>query len=224
MLIPALCSGAASARAAAVIRNDRVIEQHGVFAELRLVPDPVLDVATIERLRQHVAGCDAGRAVLVDDFLRELLAREPVERQPHARLFELGRHVHAEPLEQLDALGVRQKRAARGTGAKIRPRRTRGRNELLDRLRSGIERVHLARSVLNSASVSSLVRHSARAARCTLPSARKRAGSNGSTQVRASGVSKMSVVVARSFCECRQTSTKSLVNVTSHSSMPAPMR
>ena len=50
------------------------------------------------------------------------------------------------------------------------------------------------------------------------------AGVKGVTHVPARGVSRMFVVVARSFCAWRQTSSLSFVNVTSHSRMPAPMR
>ena len=42
--------------------------------------------------------------------------------------------------------------------------------------------------------------------------------------VLASGVTRMLVVVCRSFCACRQTSCLSFVKVTSHSRMPAPSR
>jgi hypothetical protein len=73
-----------------------------------------------------------------------LLARSAVERQPHARLFELGRHAHAQALEQLDALGVGHERAALESGAEIRPRRARRCDELLGRLRGGIELIDLA--------------------------------------------------------------------------------
>ena len=83
---------------------------------------------------------------------------------------------------------------------------------------AGLNASILPRSDLNSATVSSLVRHSARAARTTRPRSSISAGRNGSTHVAASGVTRMSVVVARSFCECRQTSARSFVNVTSHSS------
>jgi hypothetical protein len=82
----------------------------------------------------------------------------------------------------------------------------------------------LPRRVLNSASVISLVRHSAVAAVRRLPLASKVAGVKGRMQVEASGVARMLVVVCRSFCAWRQTSCLSLVKVTSHSTMPAPVR
>src|SRR5215212_10469081 len=51
------------------------------------------------------------------------------------------------------------------------------------------------------------------------------AGLNGCEHLAASsGTVKMLVVVCRSHCEWRQTSSRSLVKVTSHSMMPAPMR
>ena len=46
----------------------------------------------------------------------------------------------------------------------------------------------------------------------------------GVVQVAARGVARMFVVVCRSFCAWRQTSSRSSVKVTSHSRMPAPMR
>ena len=50
------------------------------------------------------------------------------------------------------------------------------------------------------------------------------AGMNGVTQVAARSVARMLVVVCRSFWAWRQTSSLSLVKVTSHSSTPAPIR
>jgi len=82
----------------------------------------------------------------------------------------------------------------------------------------------LPRKVLNSASVMSLVRHSAVAGVTTDPSAATVADVNGFVQFAASGVSRMFVVVCRSFCAWRQTSSLSFVKVTSHSTTPAPMR
>ncbi|EWS63469.1 hypothetical protein Y695_03300 [Hydrogenophaga sp. T4] len=58
----------------------------------------------------------------------------------------------------------------------------------------------------------------------TLPSASSVAGTKGVVHLAASGVTRMLVVVCRSFCAWRQTSSLSLVKVTSHSTMPAPMR
>ena len=76
-------------------------------------------------------------------------------------------------------------------------------------------------SVLNSASVMSLVQHIAAA---FVPVAGS-AGVNGLVHFAASsGMARMLVVVCRSHCEWRQTSSRSLVKVTSHSTMPAPMR
>jgi hypothetical protein len=46
----------------------------------------------------------------------------------------------------------------------------------------------------------------------------------GTLQLALSGVSTMLVVVCRSHSSWRQTSWPSFVNVTSHSTMPAPMR
>jgi dihydroxy-acid dehydratase len=47
---------------------------------------------------------------------------------------------------------------------------------------------------------------------------------NGLVHLAAKGVSKILVVVCKSFCACLHTSSLSLVNVTSHSMTPAPMR
>ena len=80
----------------------------------------------------------------------------------------------------------------------------------------------LPRKVRNSASVMSLVRHSAVAGATSVPAPSNCAGWNGRVQRAASGVSRMSVVVCRSFCACRQTSCLSRVKVTSHSITPAP--
>lgn len=88
----------------------------------------------------------------------------------------------------------------------------------------GLKASILPRSVLNSASVMSLVRHSALAGVARLPAASKVAGTNGRVHLPASGVTRMFVVVCRSFCAWRQTSSLSFVKVTSHSTMPAPMR
>src|SRR4029450_1023445 len=68
--------------------------------------------------------------------------------------------------------------------------------------------------VLNSARVRSLVQHFA----LVLP------GVQGALHLSLRGVLTMSVVVARSHSECRHTSWRSEVNVTSHSTMPAPIR
>ena len=80
----------------------------------------------------------------------------------------------------------------------------------------GLKASILPLRVLNSARVISLVRHSADAGVFN--------GVNPLVHVFASGVSRILVVVGRSFCACRQTSCLSLVKVTSHSTMPAPMR
>ncbi len=47
---------------------------------------------------------------------------------------------------------------------------------------------------------------------------------HGTVQLALSAVFTMLVVVCRSHSSCRQTSWPSFVNVTSHSTMPAPMR
>ena len=87
--------------------------------------------------------------------------------------------------------------------------------------RGGVGGVHLALERLNSASVMSLVQHMADAG---VPGCGS-AGVNGCVHLAASsGIARMLVVVCRSHCECRQTSCRSLVKVTSHSRMPAPMR
>ena len=70
----------------------------------------------------------------------------------------------------------------------------------------------------NSSSVTSLVQHWAEASLVSV------AGVNGWVHLAASsGMARMSVVVCRSHCECRQTSARSAVKVTSHSWMPAPI-
>ena len=76
----------------------------------------------------------------------------------------------------------------------------------------------LPRSVLNSSSVMSLVQHTTFLKGVALVS------SGGTEHFSASSVASMFVVVCRSHCECRHTSSLSLVNVTSHSTMPAPIR
>ena len=84
----------------------------------------------------------------------------------------------------------------------------------------GFEPSILPLSVLNSASVKSDVRHSALASSPVAGFA----GVNGTAHFLASsGFDNTLVVVCRSFCECRQTSCLSLVNVTSHSTTPAPI-
>ena len=98
----------------------------------------------MERLREHVARRNAGGAVLVDEALRELLARDAVERQPHGRFFELRGHANAEALEERDALGVLSRVPTREPGAEIGTRRAARSDELLDGLRRGIERIDLA--------------------------------------------------------------------------------
>src|SRR5881394_2885630 len=86
---------------------------------------------------------------------------------------------------------------------------------------SGLAPSILAISVLNSASVMSLVQHFADA---FFPLAGS-AGLKGCEHLAASaGTERMLVVVCRSHCECRHTSCRSLVNVTSHSITPAPIR
>ena len=57
---------------------------------------------------------------------------------------ELGRHLHAQLLEQLDALAVRQQRAARRAGVEVGAEIRRAAQELRERLRRRVERVHLA--------------------------------------------------------------------------------
>src|SRR5260221_12585065 len=77
---------------------------------------------------------------------------------------------------------------------------------------------------LNSSTVRSLVQHSAVAALTSLPPASNSAGENGLEHLSASGVTRILVVVCRSHWSWRQTSCLSLVKVTSHSWMAAPMR
>src|SRR5262245_44895576 len=85
----------------------------------------------------------------------------------------------------------------------------------------GLEASILPCSVLNSANVISLVQHCAEAG---VP-ATGSAGLNGCEHFAASaGTARIFVVVCKSHCEWRHTSCLSLVNVTSHSTMPAPMR
>ena len=91
-------------------------------------------------------------------------------------------------------------------------------------LAAGLEASILPFRLLNSATVRSLVQHCAEAALITLPDPSNCAGVKGLLHLAASGVARILVVVCKSHCECRQTSSLSLVNVTSHSTMPAPMR
>ena len=109
--------------------------------------------------------------------------------------------------------------------AEIGTRRAARHDELLDGLRRRIELIDLAaqRLELGERELARAAFGAGRAA-ATAPFASSRAGVNGSMHVLASGVSRISVVVARSFCACRQTSSRSFVKVTSHSSVPAPMR
>src|SRR5690242_3232254 len=97
-------------------RKYHVIEQQRLLAELGFVLDPVIDVASFERLRKYIARRNAGGAILVDEPLRELLAREVA---PRDRCFELRHHAHAEPREQRDTLGVGQQRSALDALTKI---------------------------------------------------------------------------------------------------------
>jgi hypothetical protein len=86
---------------------------------------------------------------------------------------------------------------------------------------SGLKPSILAVSRLNSDSVMSLVQHFAEA---FLPVAGS-AGLNACEHFAArSGTARILVVVCKSHCECRHTSSRSLVKVTSHSITPAPMR
>ena len=80
----------------------------------------------------------------------------------------------------------------------------------------GLLRSGRAQRVLNSVNVMSDVQQVAPARWVSL------AGRNGAEHFAASGVCRMLVVVARSHCECRQTNSRSLVKVTSHSMTPAP--
>ena len=83
----------------------------------------------------------------------------------------------------------------------------------------------MAFKVLNSATVISLVQHSALAGFSVPPvTGSISAGWKFWLHFSASGVARMSVVVCRSHYEWRQTSWRSWVKVTSHSMMPAPMR
>ncbi|KLU82294.1 hypothetical protein MAPG_01369 [Magnaporthiopsis poae ATCC 64411] len=85
----------------------------------------------------------------------------------------------------------------------------------------GLKLSILPQSLLKSASVMSLVQHLAVAA---LPLAGS-AGSKGCVHLAlSSGMATMLVVVCRSQCECRQTSSSSEVKATSHSWIPAPIR
>ena len=88
----------------------------------------------------------------------------------------------------------------------------------------------LAESILpvrvrNSASVMSLVQQRAVARLILAPlSGSNPAATNGVEHFAASGVARMFVVVCRSHWEWRHTRALSLVKVTSHSRIPAPMR
>ena len=77
----------------------------------------------------------------------------------------------------------------------------------------------LPQRVLNSARVMSDVQHVAEAS----ASAELLAGENGLVHLEARSVTRMLVVVCRSHCEWRQTSSPSWVTATSHSTMPAPI-
>src|SRR5712691_9942158 len=88
----------------------------------------------------------------------------------------------------------------------------------------GLEASILPLRDLNSSSVRSLVQHSAEAAVVRVPEESKAAGENFTVHFSASGVTRMLVVVCKSHWSWRQTSAPSLVKVTSHSRMPAPMR
>jgi hypothetical protein len=70
----------------------------------------------------------------------------------------------------------------------------------------------------------SLVQHWACAAWILSPLASKIAGVKGTEHLSARSVARILVVVCRSHWEWRQTSSRSLVKVTSHSMMPAPIR
>jgi len=91
---------------------------------------------------------------------------------------------------------------------------------------AGLDASILPVSILNSSSVMSLVQHMAEARSITSPvSGSITAGVKGCVHLAASsGMARMLVVVCRSHWEWRHTSSRSLVKVTSHSTMPAPMR
>ena len=93
-------------------RRAGVIEVHRLLAEGDLVVDPVQHVADVEGLRPDMARWHARGFVIVDHLLRIGLLREAIEGHRHARALQLGRHLHAQALEQLDALLVRHQRAA----------------------------------------------------------------------------------------------------------------
>src|SRR5882762_408382 len=88
----------------------------------------------------------------------------------------------------------------------------------------GLEASILPWRDLNSSSVRSLVQHSAEAALVRLPEASNSAFEKGTEHFLARSVTRMVVVVCRSHWSWRQTSSPSLVKVTSHSRMPAPIR
>ena len=77
-------------------------------------------------------------------FLRVSRLRKTVERHRDAGTLELRRHLHAEDLEQLDALLVGQQMAAAWSGVQVGAKVRGPAQERLRGLRAWIERIHLA--------------------------------------------------------------------------------
>ena len=151
-----------------------IVQVDRLPAECRLVLDPVQHVvAGRTTAGRRSRGDDAGRLVLVDHLLRVRFLREAVERHRHARRLELGRHLHAELLEQLDALLVGQQVSAGRAGVEVGAEVGRAAQVLRGVSARGLNASILPRSVLNSASVMSLVRHSAVAGVMSVPVRRR---------------------------------------------------
>ena len=90
-----------------------VVEIDGLFAERRLVIDPVEHVVLVERLRPTHAFGDTPAALYSSIiFCAYASCVKPSNGIVTLGTLELRRHLHAEPLEQLDALLVRQQMAA----------------------------------------------------------------------------------------------------------------
>ena len=119
------------------------VEKHGLLAELGLVVDPVAHVVEVEGLRIHILGFYTGGLVFVDHLLGIIfLGVIAFIRHFHAGGFELGGHLDAQILEELDALGVAEHSAAGGVqiGAPVRG----GVHVFLDGGCLAVGRIHLA--------------------------------------------------------------------------------
>ena len=127
-----------------VSHHVRIVEEHGLPAEGRLVLNPVEHVGLVEGLREDIAWTDAGGLELVDHLLRVHLLREPVEGHRDGRRLELRCHLDAKLFEERDAFLERQEMSAGRARVQVGAEVWRATEVFRWRLRGGVERVHLA--------------------------------------------------------------------------------